>query len=122
MIRRLPRSTRTDTLFPYTTLFRSLSGDACFPACSFHIHRYAFDFTGEWKGGCIVAGYGSAAVFTDTEQLARPRVAEPDGAGQYLFSNLLAINKQSCQTPALRGLVAGEIGRASCRERGCQYV
>src|SRR3546814_1645280 len=25
MIRRLPRSTRTDTLFPYTTLFRSVS-------------------------------------------------------------------------------------------------
>src|SRR3546814_7837363 len=28
MIRRLPRSTRTDTLFPYTTLFRSPRG-AC---------------------------------------------------------------------------------------------
>src|SRR3546814_18114071 len=28
MIRRPPRSTRTDTLFPYTTLFRSLSGIA----------------------------------------------------------------------------------------------
>src|SRR3546814_13383270 len=26
MIRRPPRSTRTDTLFPYTTLFRSLEG------------------------------------------------------------------------------------------------
>src|SRR3546814_1455129 len=26
MIRRHPRSTRTDTLFPYTTLFRSLAG------------------------------------------------------------------------------------------------
>src|SRR3546814_2802280 len=26
MIRRPPRSTRTDTLFPYTTLFRSLLG------------------------------------------------------------------------------------------------
>src|SRR3546814_17991775 len=26
MIRRTPRSTRTDTLFPYTTLFRSRSG------------------------------------------------------------------------------------------------
>src|SRR3546814_11951230 len=26
MIRRPPRSTRTDTLFPYTTLFRSSSG------------------------------------------------------------------------------------------------
>src|SRR3546814_7815655 len=28
MIRRPPRSTRTDTLFPYTTLFRSLDGKA----------------------------------------------------------------------------------------------
>src|SRR3546814_4243430 len=27
MIRRPPRSTRTDTLFPYTTLFRSISMD-----------------------------------------------------------------------------------------------
>src|SRR3546814_19413519 len=27
MIRRPPESTRTDTLFPYTTLFRSLGGD-----------------------------------------------------------------------------------------------
>src|SRR3546814_2865882 len=30
MIRRPPRSTRTDTLFPYTTLFRSLSTSAQF--------------------------------------------------------------------------------------------
>src|SRR3546814_9616882 len=28
MIRRPPRSTRTDTLFPYTTLFRSVDGPA----------------------------------------------------------------------------------------------
>src|SRR3546814_8416579 len=28
MIRRPPRSTRTDTLFPYTTLFRSPGGDS----------------------------------------------------------------------------------------------
>src|SRR3546814_17943461 len=28
MIRRPPRSTRTDTLFPYTTLFRSVGGGA----------------------------------------------------------------------------------------------
>src|SRR3546814_9651045 len=28
MIRRPPRSTRTDTLFPYTTLFRSLIGES----------------------------------------------------------------------------------------------
>src|SRR3546814_14167105 len=30
MIRRPPRSTRTDTLFPYTTLFRSIRNDARF--------------------------------------------------------------------------------------------
>src|SRR3546814_7087445 len=29
MIRRPPRSTRTDTLFPYTTLFRSDAGALC---------------------------------------------------------------------------------------------
>src|SRR3546814_20222624 len=29
MIRRPPRSTRTDTLFPYTTLFRSRAGHQC---------------------------------------------------------------------------------------------
>src|SRR3546814_9224531 len=33
MLRRPPRSTRTDTLFPYTTLFRSLGG--------IHAHRLA---------------------------------------------------------------------------------
>src|SRR3546814_16255906 len=32
MIRRPPRSTRTDTLFPYTTLFRSLEGAFGFSA------------------------------------------------------------------------------------------
>src|SRR3546814_2081401 len=31
MIRRPPRSTRTDTLFPYTTLFRSRPAGAAFP-------------------------------------------------------------------------------------------
>src|SRR3546814_3426158 len=44
MLRRPPRSTRTDTLFPYTTLFRSLVGSmssrtiAC-PNTSRHIGR-----------------------------------------------------------------------------------
>src|SRR3546814_16438904 len=32
MIRRPPRSTRTDTLFPYTTLFRSGQGHAAGPS------------------------------------------------------------------------------------------
>src|SRR3546814_20236970 len=39
MIRRPPRSTRTDTLFPYTTLFRSL--DAFVDQRRRHFHRRA---------------------------------------------------------------------------------
>src|SRR3546814_4272585 len=57
MIRRPPRSTRTDTLFPYTTLFRSLLPSS---ACHCNIarailrvpretlaHRFEFDLIGE---------------------------------------------------------------------------
>src|SRR3546814_13900024 len=36
MIRRPPRSTRTDTLFPYTTLFRSASADDAEDVALFH--------------------------------------------------------------------------------------
>src|SRR3546814_2805940 len=36
MIRRPPRSTRTDTLFPYPTLFRSMRADVLF-----YLDRYA---------------------------------------------------------------------------------
>src|SRR3546814_8335265 len=44
MIRRPPRSTRTDTLFPYTTLFRS----AQVIVLEFvHALRYAADLAGE---------------------------------------------------------------------------
>src|SRR3546814_5657719 len=45
MIRRPPRSTRTDTLFPYTTLFRSLTvpqGDARSLAALEDSHGLAF--------------------------------------------------------------------------------
>src|SRR3546814_7019394 len=37
MIRRPPRSTRTDTLFPYTTLFRSPPGGLDQPAAARHV-------------------------------------------------------------------------------------
>src|SRR3546814_12831082 len=40
MIRRPPRSTRTDTLFPYTTLFRSISR---IRRCKGFCVRYGFD-------------------------------------------------------------------------------
>src|SRR3546814_3869852 len=45
MIRRPPRTTRTDTLFPYTTLFRSIGDDipsgTCIEANAHALARYA---------------------------------------------------------------------------------
>src|SRR3546814_17419426 len=61
MIRRPPRSTRTDTLFPYTTLFRSIEGagiEPCLLVAMFVAERIA----------------DSAA--PDIEQLARYRCGD----------------------------------------------
>src|SRR3546814_12498314 len=60
MLRRPPRSTRTDTLFPYTTLFRSnarffsLAGSC--PACPGAAGRAAL----QQPGGRHLAGQGKA--------------------------------------------------------------
>src|SRR3546814_1125525 len=44
MRRQPPRATRTDTLFPYTTLFRSLAHRlAARPRAAVHVHRQADD-------------------------------------------------------------------------------
>src|SRR3546814_8665608 len=43
MIRRPPRSTRTDTLFPYTTLFRSFGVGGPNKTSSFHVIGEIFD-------------------------------------------------------------------------------
>src|SRR3546814_4407693 len=43
MIRRPPRSTRTDTLFPYTTLFRSSSNPDGYSNRGRHLHSGRFE-------------------------------------------------------------------------------
>src|SRR3546814_14206653 len=45
MIRRPPRSTRTDTLFPYTTLFRSTASFAAFATPSRGMPSFARDIS-----------------------------------------------------------------------------
>src|SRR3546814_15115474 len=63
MIRRPPRSTRTDTLFPYTTLFRS--GHSCDPKAeqpsSQERSMYRYRFPGVLAGLSLAAAAGLAA-------------------------------------------------------------
>src|SRR3546814_8690218 len=53
MIRRPPRSTRTDTLFPYTTLCRSLRRRGC---PSFRARRFSWWYSDStfWAMGCAM--------------------------------------------------------------------
>src|SRR3546814_6893686 len=69
MIRRPPRSTRTDTLFPYTTLFRSEAG---FPCGVFHrgIEEQAAE--DDLAAGVLFAVQGGGARF----QCQQPRSEE----------------------------------------------
>src|SRR3546814_15650453 len=103
MIRRPPRSTRTDTLFPYTTLFRSGLIDILAAAAEAEhraAHRFDRDITGEDEQ---VGPADLRPVFL----LHRPQQA----------ARLVEI---AIVGPAVeRG---EEIGRASCRERVCKYV
>src|SRR3546814_2503610 len=54
MIRRPPRSTRTDTLFPYTTLFRSLG------ASTGNVVRVVIGGLSVWAGVGALLGIGLA--------------------------------------------------------------
>src|SRR3546814_2435532 len=56
MIRRPPRSTRTDTLFPYTTLFRSGLGVRCL--CRAHPRGREEPAGAEGRLGCRQRGHG----------------------------------------------------------------
>src|SRR3546814_11823637 len=65
IIRRPPRSTRTDTLFPYTTLFRSISGEHRLTADSRAVrnghHGGVLWFTG-------LSGAGKSTLAMEVEQ------------------------------------------------------
>src|SRR3546814_15633201 len=119
MIRRPPRSTRTDTLFPYTTLFRSPSpakrergwgeGAALRKAPSSVASRHP-----RLRGGRLFSrrrekGWSWSA----------NRSLEAD------FQQLLRLHRELHRQLAedlLAEAVDDQIGRASWRERGCQYV
>src|SRR3546814_20408754 len=99
MIRRHPRSTRTDTLFPYTTLFRSM-GIALTLTLSAWFFPLRLPPVGTRR---------TMLVDFWKQQRKFPMFALPAAT----------INTVSAQLPVL---IVAKIGRASCRERVCQYV
>src|SRR3546814_13479289 len=119
MIRRPPRSTRTDTLFPYTTLFRSarlqrlqrvgeklaerlIRRYQALPArqrpqlwLTYHLYYKASDWIGPKVARALRIPY----------VVAEASVAYKRAAGPWAASHRVV-----------------QIGRASCRERVCQSV
>src|SRR3546814_14258777 len=105
MIRRPPRSTRTDTLLPYTTLFRS------------KLVREAFFWSSAEEA---IAIYES--VRTSRRHLYQ--IAEfisPQGRWRSEHNLLLPFSEDG-ETVSQIMVYSSEIGRASCRERMSQYV
>src|SRR3546814_12310438 len=74
MIRRPPRSTRTDTLFPYTTLFRSPQVPPR-PQAAQGGTRENQAFFGAAAGAAGLAGAAAAAGFTWPFDMIEPRTS-----------------------------------------------
>src|SRR3546814_11528767 len=107
MIRRPPRSTRTDTLFPYTTLFRSPRDRRDRPA----LGLFGLQDRAGAKG---VAALERQAVVEDVED-THPRLHARQG--------LTARQPRRAKPSRVRlSSLESEIGRASCTERVCPYV
>src|SRR3546814_17307207 len=130
MIRRPPRSTRTDTLFPYTTLFRSrLRGESSGfkRAGSGHIYLCLKDDNAVidgvmWKGGAARLPF---APQDGVEVIATGKLNTYPGRSKYQIvidrmelagqGAMMALVEKLNQKPA-----TAEVGRAECRGRGEQ--
>src|SRR3546814_18585298 len=113
MIRRPPRSTRTDTLFPYTTLFRSILPVVLPQAAIDRLMEVA----------------ATDPVFVDLEhqtvttQFQDRFTFEIDPFRKMcLLEGLDEISLTEKSDAAIGAYEKRQIGRASCRERVCKYV
>src|SRR3546814_17159992 len=102
MFRQPPRSTRTDTLLPYTTLFRSKERSHMT-----HNHPTAAEgLTPAYLNGLLAETLPEARVET-------VNVIDAKTYGEQMVSTAGRV---------IIDVTYAEIGRASCRERVCQYV
>src|SRR3546814_18128035 len=114
MVLRPPRSTRTDTLFPYTTLFRS---ETLFVVDS---------MTGQ-DAATTAKHFGEAlpltgVVLTKTDGDARGGAAL---SVRYITGKpikFIGTGEKNDGLDVFHPDRVAKIGRASCRERVCQYV
>src|SRR3546814_17908721 len=100
MIRRPPRSTRIDTLFPYTTLFRSIGG-----AVNMFDRRIPRKVPADHVHIDAIGGYATAAndrnIGSSIDVALSPQIV----------AHLVGSWRKTGDTRA-----GGQIGRASCRE------
>src|SRR3546814_18821976 len=124
MIRRPPRSTRTDTLFPYTTLFRSRR------RCHHHrrvakifglVTDHHIDPARAQPGNHIAFGdVGTLHPVTQiVHHLGDPGHADPADADELDGSDIAADAPHFSSSLITPG--SWEIGMASCRDSVCKY-
>src|SRR3546814_17599155 len=106
MIRRPPRSTRTDTLFPYTTLFRSRRGTG---ACRIEPFRQV-----GMTGGEIFAHQPAQHRAIAREIVAAEQI-QPAPHSPLAFGKASRVEAVEAWVSGRRGQV--ELGEAQCRER-----
>src|SRR3546814_21126907 len=123
MIRRPPRSTRTDTLFPYTTLFRSTprgsSDGSGFAAGEQVIVKSDTEHAslGLDAASVVPAAEARREIAARQQRFGRPFFAEAFIDGREFNLSVLDTAGGPRVLP-----VAAKIGRAACWERVCQYV
>src|SRR3546814_17651268 len=129
MLRRPPRSTRTDTLFPYTPLVRSYikSADGLQATAALRLAPLA-------RARVVLTGTPAPNGYEDLANLFRFIYPTRNITG-FPTASLRAMTDGSMPTaiPELKSKTEpfytrirksdlAQIGKTSCRERGCQYV
>src|SRR3546814_11068615 len=122
MIRRPPRSTRTDTLFPYTTLFRSdfQRGHVWTPQNQTRYLEHLL--RGGTSSRTLIwncPGYDQS-ISTSADADAPKEMVIVDGKQR--LTAILGFLNGNVAVFGGHPFSDFEIGRASCRERVCQYV
>src|SRR3546814_13349759 len=122
MIRRPPRSTRTDTLFPYTTLFRSPRSDGGrfeqFFAVRIQLLRHPLITSvkaKQRKGRRALADLGSALTHYSDPILQKPDASLIPGIAHAVI--WLAVSRHEIIISVIILAPLEEIGRALVRER-----